>query len=292
MGRGVIITILIVIVLIAISAGVYFFIKSSSQTIETLNVSLKSQLGDESSILERNNKLKEVKIDTTIDFNFALSEILAETATTSCYLYQEMFFSDEQVKFDHTTSDEEKEYLKKMNDFIEGYKITQVIIVVRTINGKEGFDCVLRGNDDTKNTMAITSEDGLRYTLGLDDARKQYLPGSSNSVSDCESLFNPDDKNLCLNNLAEKTLNMDICKFALGLSPEPEEFPYAERFQSCLLFFAGKIIILLFVNYLQIHQENPLNPNVMIVFHLSFAMFLCVIIFLPASQIHKLILQV
>ena len=240
MANKILIAIIIFLALVvSVFVGFYFYNGASEKT-ESLSLTLSTEFGDEVSTIKKDNNLREVEIGSTVSFNLSLSQILAETATISCYLYQEMFFGDEEIKFEHTPSEEEKEYLKKMNDFIGGYKITQVIVNIKTINGDEGFCCVLQGADDTKNTMTLITAEGLTTYMGLNQAKKQFFPGSSDSISDCESLTNPDDKNLCLNNLAEKTSNMDLCKFALNLSPKPEEFPYAERFQSCLLFFAEK----------------------------------------------------
>ena len=225
MAKKILITAIVLLLLIAsLFIGFYFFM-GSSEKIESLTLTLSTELGDETSIIERNNNLKEAKIDTTVTINLYLSQILAETATTSCYLYQGLFFGDEEIKFDHTPSNEEKEYLRKMNEFLEGYDLTQAIIRVKTINGDEGFDCVLRGIDDTKNTMVLISEEGLRYTLTLDQAKKQYfwISGPDSTAEECEIQTNSDfDKNLCLIDLAKRTLNVNLCQVKQELAPYGE----------------------------------------------------------------------
>lgn len=166
---------IIIILLIISSFIVVYFLKDSSPETETLSINLSIDLGDETWLIERNNNLKEVKIDTNVNLNLDLSKFLAETATASCYVYQEIFFGDKEIKFDHIPSEEEKEYSRKANEFLEGYDLKQVIVRVKATNGGDGFDCVLRGIDDTKNTMALISGDGLRYSLTLDKAKQQYI---------------------------------------------------------------------------------------------------------------------
>ncbi len=230
----------VILVVIVSLLGLYYTntqkLNSEDET-ETETLTFSDNLVSETSYLEKNNNLKQANIKTDGKINLDISHILAETATTSCILYQKIFFEGEEIDFSHAPSEEEKEYLKKMNDFIGDYEITQVIVNLKTSNNEEGFSCVLKGKDETQNTMTLITKDGLTTYMDLNQAKQQFFPGS-NSLSDCESRTNPDDKNLCLNALAEKNLDIDLCKTALDSSPSPTEFPYAERYQSCLIFFA------------------------------------------------------
>ena len=176
------IILLVFLIIILISIGAYFLTQTSHDT-ETLTLSLSTELGNETTIIKKNNNLKEAEIDTEIDINFDLSSILAETATASAYKSQEMFFGDEEIKFDYEPSKEEKEYLRKMNEFLKGYEIKKVKASVKTAKGKEGFEYILIGTDDTKNTLVLISEDGSRYTLKLNQAKEQYILGTNSVYS-------------------------------------------------------------------------------------------------------------
>ena len=190
----------------------------SNTKIETLNLSVQTPLGDESTVIERDNKLKDVRIETTATLSNNLFENSGWIATSSCYLFQSMYY-DESFNVDEImklSSEEEKEYVKKIENFIEGYKITQVRIEIKTGKGEEGFTCLLTGNDDTKNTMRIVSEDGASYSLTLDKAKEQYLKsidnGLASSPEECKSKYDDDfSKNLCLIRIAQESLNVELC---------------------------------------------------------------------------------
>ena len=173
---GIIIAVILVVILSLL--GLYYSNSqkiNSGDKIETLTLTYSDNLVSETSNLERNKILKQVKINTEGQINLDLSQILAQTATTSCIFYQKIFFEGEEIDFNHVPSEEEKEYLRKMNEFIGEYTITQVLVEIHTINGNEGFVCSLNGNDKTQNTMILIGKDNTRYTLTLNQAEEQYL---------------------------------------------------------------------------------------------------------------------
>jgi len=167
---------IIFILLIVFSIGAYFILNNSGEDIEILELRSSTYLAEEVSVLERNNNLKEVKIEIKVDFNeIGFGHALAESAAISCYAYREMFFGEDGIKVDYELSGDEKEYLDDMNEFLGEYKITQVGISVRSPAGTEGFDCILVGDDDTQNTMTLISPDGLRGSFTLSQAKEQYF---------------------------------------------------------------------------------------------------------------------
>ena len=166
----------LIIIVTVFSLLVYFNMEKADyeKEVETLNLTYSGDLSSETSYLERNNKYEEAKIKTEGEVNIDLSQFLAQTATTSCILYQKIYFEDEEINLSDIYSEEEKEYLNEIDEFIGEYTIKEVLIEVYTTSGKEGFICSLIGKDKTENTVFLIDND-LRYTLSLSEAEKQYL---------------------------------------------------------------------------------------------------------------------
>ena len=164
---------LLIILLIVIGIGVYYFINKSP--IKTLNLSSKDNVSAESIFIEKNKNSKEATVDITVIFNESHIYISNELGVKTCYIYKELFFWDLETALLYYPSEEGKEYVRKIDSFLDGYNVTKVVANIKSGNGKNDFTCSLGGYDDAKNSIVFISQsDNSRYTFGLDEAREQY----------------------------------------------------------------------------------------------------------------------
>jgi hypothetical protein len=157
----------LIFILLVIMGTIIYFGMSLSSNKETQTFVLNLTLGSE--IVKLQKEDNKVKIEFYSKLNLLLSDNLVPTTATSiCLSHKKMLIDEGKLNPSNEKSQEEKEYVNKINEFIKNSEVEQVRIELKDTNGIR-FECMLISKDNNKNTVVLISE-GSRYTETLEQA--------------------------------------------------------------------------------------------------------------------------